>query len=76
MQYISNKGAVNELNKNNQKKENFFLPYLFKKGSVNKLNENNEKIKITQTNTYTTKKSSYLFFYPCKTDYCFIKSVT
>ena len=25
MQYISNKGAVNELNKNNQKKENFFF---------------------------------------------------
>ena len=46
IQYISNKGAVNELNKNNQKKENFFLPYIFKKGSVNKLNKDNEKLTI------------------------------
>ena len=54
IQYISNKGAVNELNKNNQKKEKKKkLPYIFKKGSVNKFNKDNEKRKIN--NTYSRK---------------------
>jgi len=50
---ISNKGAVNELNKNKQKKEREKkkekLPLIFKKGSVNKLNKDNQKRKINNT---------------------------
>jgi hypothetical protein len=48
IQYISNKGAVNELNKNNQKKEKKKLPYI-----VNKFNKDNEKRKIN--NAYSRK---------------------